>query len=310
MVSGNFDLGKIQKIVAIVQGITVTIATVGGFVLSALNKSILYLLVGLLVAETVIIIALITYIVKLKRRNMIRLIQVVGEMHKQFVHKIRDHMHRLKKEKEKFEKRQLNSEANQMEYEDDFEREFRDLRETLQPAVDCISSILSDYLKQTICTCVKIFSVEQLGTHLLDREVMTLVRSSNTMKKRISDENEFFAVIGNTDFKKLCTGKQFYGCGDLAKEFDNGNYNNNSDNWKTKYNSTLVVPIRYKSSSFNSKTASKKLNILGFLCIDSMNNNKQWEDPESFELQVLGMFADTMYIYLSAFADCFQKWEG
>lgn len=300
------DLGKIQKIVAIVQGAVVTATTVGGVVLSAVNKSMTFVLGGFLIAETVIIVALITYIVKLKRRNMIKMIRTVGEIHKNFVHKTRDHVYRLKKQKEKIQKIELGSEEGELEYEDIFEREFNNLRENLRPAVDCISVIISDYLKQNVCTCIKIFTVDQLSYHLLDRNVMTLVRSSNTGEDRISEEDEFFSVIGNTDFRKLCAGKRFYGCGDLLKEWNKGHYKNNSDNWKTKYNSTLVVPIRYKPANPNTKVSNRKMNLLGFLCIDSMDNNEQWEDRGSYELQVLGLFADTMYIYLSAFVECFE----
>ena len=300
------DLDKIQKIVAIGQGIVVIVSTVGGAALSALNKSMTFVLCGFLIAEIVIIVALITYIVKLKRRNMIKMIRTVGAIHKNFVHKTRDHVYRLKKQKEKFQKIELDSEEGKSEYEDIFEREFNNLRENLQPAVDCISVIISDYLKQNVCTCIKIFTVDQLSYHLLDRNVMTLVRSSNTGQDRISEEDEYFSVTGNTDFRKLCAGKRFYGCGDLAKEHAKGHYNNNSDNWKKKYNSTLVVPIRYKPTNPNPQISNKKMNLLGFLCIDSMNNNEQWEDRESYELQILGLFADTMYIYLDAFVECFE----
>lgn len=74
-------------------------------------------------------------------------------------------------------------------------------------------------------------------------------------------------------------------------------YKNEKSDWPEKYNSTIVVPIRY----LNTNDGNLIHDILGFLCVDSKNSIKRWNDNNSFELQYLAIFADSIYTYIKLF---------
>lgn len=114
----------------------------------------------------------------------------------------------------------------------------------------------------------------------------------------------------NTDFTNLCKGQiVFFGSSDLHKITDSGQYINDSRNWEeNKYTSTLVTPIRYYNNDiYNSRTRNIKPDIIGFLCIDSKDEIKEWEYSDSFELQLLAAFSDVLYVYIKEFYKCFEN---
>lgn len=295
----NILLEDINHITSIVESIFIILSTVIGGIVANNKSNITYFLVGIIVSETIAVVALIAYITNIKKKNMIVLKNIIFKIHKEFVHKTRNHMHKLNNIQT--EVKELKGDS--VKYDEIYTREFEKVKEILQPVVNCISDILSDYLKQNISTCIKIFTLDELKEHPVDRHVTTFVRSHNTDSNRISDDADFIAVKKNTDFKRLCNGKAVFGCGDLKFLHDTSSYENDSDNWQSKYNSSLVVPIRYKPEVSIKKDS--KIYILGFICIDSKEKNIQWEDRNCLEVQLLGMFADTIYMYLNDFKNCF-----
>ena len=293
-------LGVTDHITSIIESIVVISITIAGAIIANQKSDILYLFLGIIISETIIIVALVIYISNIKKRNMLMLNNLIFKLHSQFVHKTRNHMHKLNSIKKKVK----SIKNNKDEYNEIYMREYEKVKEVLQPVVNCISEILSDYSKQTISSCIKIFMMDELKENPLDRHVTTFVRSENTSINRGSDEADFIDVKKNTDFRRLCNGRAMFACGDLRALHKKGLYKNDSKNWQNKYNSSLVVPIRYKPEIQIPKKKSN-IYILGFICIDSEKNNIQWEERDCLEVQFLGMFADTIYMYLNEFIDCF-----
>lgn len=186
--------------------------------------------------------------------------------------------------------------------------ELKKLQERLQVYIDVLSNFLSDYRQDTISVCIKVFKSRDRNRNIiLNEEIISLVRSSNTKGER---DNDKITIIGNnTDFTNLCKGQiVFFGSANLIKLKEAGQYINDSQNWndEKKYASTLVTPIRYYN---NDNQNNIRADVIGFLCIDSMKEILEWEKPDSFELQLLAVFSDILYVYIKDFYSCFENVE-
>lgn len=192
--------------------------------------------------------------------------------------------------------------------EKDYIIELDNLKRTLCSYIDSLSVYLSQYRDDNISVCIKLFSKrDRRRTDFLNERIITIARSSNTKEIRTNDDN---TIVGNnTDFANLCNGQSiFFGCANLSEKESAGLYCNDSTNWeKGLYNSTLVAPIRYNAKDSKSSNNTVKPDIIGFLCIDSKKNVYEWENQDSFELQLLAIFADSLYIYIKEFYECYEK---
>lgn len=230
----------------------------------------------------------------------------VQKLHIKFIHDIRDNV----KELDKTEKILCNGNADVIQITR--KSMFQILANNMQNYVDFISELLTEYCKTTISVCIKIVTIE--NNDINNPLAMTLVRSTNTRKKRLKN-NETVKINENDDFKYLYNGANtFFGAADLISKHNEGNYNveERIDIWKDKYKSTLIAPIRYYSKHSRNNNVDVEFEILGFLCIDANEILPQWEDINSYELKILAIFADTMYIYLKRYNDvyCIGKREN
>lgn len=226
---------------------------------------------------------------------------MVNKLHNEFVHKLRDGISNLYLKNERVI--ELRNQNNIEAIKEVQGRAFDNLIIDLQCFVDLISDYLSSYNKDTISTCIKIINSDQDNIDDLNKTARTLVRSKNTKRKRIRS-NENVTLGKNTDFKYLCDGTNiWYHSADLKTKFNNGEYENEAktSDWQGKYNSTIVVPIRHYNIENNNN------DILGFICIDSQNIMKNWDNESSFELQFLAIFADLIYTYIKLFRRLFDE---
>lgn len=227
--------------------------------------------------------------------------EFVDKLHTNFIHDIRDNIKELDNNIEDFNKN-IEVLSNRVRT-----YMFENLTRTMQAYTDFLADYLSGYCDSTISVCIKIVKFEDQNED--KPEAMTLTRSSNTKKNRVK-ENEIVSIKDNDDFKFLYEGKNtFYGKANLIKEHNEGNYNvqDNINIWSRKYMSTLIAPIRYYSENIKYNNTNLNFDILGFLCIDSDKVMKQWENPNSHELNVLAIFADTMYIYLKKYKEIYLR---
>lgn len=244
----------------------------------------------------------------LKSRIMVYTVQkkLATFIHTQLVHDIRHKIVELENITKRLETYKNNGDMNAIE--NDFKIELENLKKSLTTYINSLSKFLSEYRNDTISVCIKLFLKRDRGrTDFMNERIITIARSENT--KAIRDTDEITIVGKNTDFGNLCNGQSiFFGCCGLAEKESAGVYSNDSSNWKKRYyDSTLVAPIRYNAKDNNNSNNTVKPDILGFLCIDSKKEIKEWENQESFELQVLAIFADILYIYIKEFYECYEK---
>lgn len=228
---------------------------------------------------------------------------VIKDLHNDFIHKIRNAIYELYLLSEKLMKYKI--ENNQDAIQEVQLHAFDNLLNNLQSFVDSLANFLSVYNKDTISVCIKIISSGQNNLKDLEKKAKTLVRSHNTDRER-KRTNEDITIGKNTDFIHLCEGTNIWFHGvDLKTQYEKGNYENEAEakDWQAKYNSTIVVPIRY----YNANDGNPIHDILGFLCIDSKNIIQSWDDVNSFELQYLAIYADTIYTYIKLFRRIFDE---
>ena len=224
-------------------------------------------------------------------------------LHLQLIHKIRNNIVELEPLSLKLQKF---AKTNNLEaISECYNNELSILSNNLKGYVDSLSKYLTEYRGSTISICIKVFRKRDRNrSEFQSEEIITLTRSSNTETDRNNNERTF--VGQNTDFTNLCKGQMiFFASSNLHKIEESGQYINDSKNWKNdKYTSTLVTPIRYNNNSGNNNIKS---DIIGFLCIDSMDEIPEWENSDSFELQVLAIFSDILYVYIKEFYNCFEN---
>lgn len=227
-------------------------------------------------------------------------------LHKQLIHKVRNNIVELEPLLLKLQ--QYSKEGNIEAISESYKSEIIRLKKNLKCYVDQLSEYLTKYRGTTISICIKAFKKRDRNRNeFLSEEIISLVRSSNT--EHIRNNNEITIIGQNTDFTNLCKGQiVFFGSSNLHKIKESGQYINDSVNWKNdKYTSTLVTPIRYYNNNSNNNDTNIKSDIIGFLCIDSEDTIKEWENEDSFELQLLATFSDILYVYIKEFYRCFEN---
>lgn len=224
-------------------------------------------------------------------------------IHINLIHEIRNNIVELKFTSEKAKK--FIKDNNYEAISECYNSELRRLKDTLNNYVDSLANYLSSYRNSTISVCIKVLNS---GNDLYSNQLFTLSRSSNTKESRTNSKNT--TIQENTDFANLYKGETvFFGCSNLLKLKSSGQYINDSPNWKqNKYISTLVTPIRYYNKNQKSTVNNTiKADIIGFLCIDSMDEIKEWENEDSFELQIMAIYSDILYVYIKEFYACFPN---
>lgn len=229
-------------------------------------------------------------------------------LHINLIHSIRNNIVELEPVLEKLEKYKKSNNTDAMD--ECYKSEVKILQGNLKIYVDALSLYLSKYRNSTISVCVKIFKRRDRNRNdFLSEEIVSLARSSNTEDDRTNNDK---TIIGqNTDFANLCKGQIiFFASSNLYKNKESGQYINDSKNGKeNKYKSTLVTPIQYHNNNDSNNEHNKniKSDVIGFLCIDSQDEIKEWENSDSFELQFMAMFSDILYVYIKEFYKCFEN---
>ncbi len=226
---------------------------------------------------------------------------IISKLHYEFAHKLRDGIYNLYLKYERIN--ELKNKNNIEAIKEVQSRAYDNLISDLQDFVDLISDYLSSRNRDIISVCIKTINPGQDNISNLNKRAKTLVRSKNTKRDR-KRTNENVTLGKNSDFKHLCDGTNIWYHGvDLKSKYEKHEYENEADekDWQKKYNSTIVVPIRYYNVDENVSIND----ILGFLCIDSKEIVKSWDDVNPFELQYLAIFADSIYTYIKLFRRLF-----
>lgn len=141
--------------------------------------------------------------------------------------------------------------------------------------------LLEKITKEECSVCIKIIIDNDNVTTFMRDNISYNIRSkidSRMIKFPIRENTAFINIVDENNPDTI------FICNDLGA---NRNYNNQNPEWSELYNSTLVVPIRYRFSSKGPDSAD----VLGFLCTDSLN--------AKFDSKVctalLSAFGDSLY---------------
>lgn len=272
-------------------------------IINFLSNNVNGIISGLLIVALIILALTIRKVGKKELQVNNSSYNIISKLHYEFAHKLRDGIYNLYLMNKRVN--ELKDKNNMEAIQEVQERAFDNLILDLQNFVDLISDCLSTYNKDIISVCIKTINPGQENIDDLDKQAKTLVRSQNTKRDR-RRPNENITLGKNSDFKYLCDGTNIWFHGvDLKTLYEEDKYENEADekDWQRKYNSTIVVPIRY----YNVSDKVSVNDILGFLCIDSKNIVKTWDDADSFELQYLAIFADSIYTYIKLFRRLFDE---
>lgn len=84
----------------------------------------------------------------------------------------------------------------------------------------------------------------------------------------------------------------------LQKESDGKEWYKNSDiHWRKRYNTTIVMPMRYLKSSNEIEAI---YDIVGFLCVDAKKSGSFENKNFNFTIEFLKGIADILYSYLNS----------
>lgn len=272
-------------------------------VMTVITDNSLGIILGILTIVIYILCIIISRAAKQEIESRNDSLNTVTKLHNDFIHKIRDGIYELHMVNKKLI---IIKESNNEEAMQEMRlHAFDNLIRNLQDFVNSISDFLSHYNDDTISVCIKIINSGQENVDNLDKKAKTLVRSKNTIRER-NRPNENITIGKNSDFTHLCDGTNIWYHGiDLITKYNNHEYMNEApkEDWQSKYNSTIVVPIRY----YNTNYGELIHDIIGFLCIDSKNIVADWDDNNSFELQYLAIYADSIYTYIKLFHRIFDE---
>lgn len=197
-----------------------------------------------------------------------------------------------------------------------------------QQSIDLMTELskhLTEAFNIEIRSCIKLFDFitpgaikptdDNIDTAKL--KVITFARNNIGLPEMLREQYRTFSVKENTDFDYIFSHKQtdseyrpaFFFKQDLVK-FDKDEkkrgrkYRNSTLNWKDKYRTTIVMPIRYLKDLQDGTVPS--YDLVGYLCVDSKNTKAFASGYTTFILELLKGIADILYHY---FDGCTQYYE-
>lgn len=178
-----------------------------------------------------------------------------------------------------------------------------------------LSAILSSIASCKVRTCIKLIDFTKNNeSHVDNMNVITFARSGNEGYTRAASEQQnTIKVSDNTDFEFIFSITEVYEENRIhyfyqkdLKKFDrqkrkNSNnkewYKNSDKKWSRKYNTTIVMPMRYLKESTQDKAI---YDIVGFLCIDAKKAGAFEKGNLYFTIEFLKGISDIMYSYLNS----------
>lgn len=182
-----------------------------------------------------------------------------------------------------------------------------------------LSSILSKTTGVKVRACIKLIDITKDKES--DPEKINLITFARNGKDGVTaalrEQKQPIKVTENTDFEFIFNIKEVYEENrihyfyqkdlikydkKIRKENKNSTqknigYKNSDTKWKRKYNTTIVMPMRYLKES-NDKSAI--YDIVGFLCVDAKKEGSFENKNFSYTIEFLKGISDIMYSYLNS----------
>ena len=173
--------------------------------------------------------------------------------------------------------------------------------------MDELSEVLSAISNCKIRSCIKLIDFTRNNESNSDKmNIITFARSGkNARDLAESEHKKKIKVSDNTDFEFIFKITEVYEENrihyfyerNLTKFSKKNEYKNSDNNWKRKYNTTIVMPIRYLKESNENKAT---YDIIGFLCVDSKKAGAFEKNNLYFTIEFLKGISDIMYSYLNS----------
>lgn len=185
--------------------------------------------------------------------------------------------------------------------------------------VDSLANELSKVLGSDIRACIKCLKYTALNEEdILKMNLVTFARSGlqnidETMQEHLQPIN----IEENTDFSEIVKSsnnsrqRQYFYEKNL-KKFDEKlrskgeKYRNTNLSWESDYLTTIVCPIRLRRRTSDTDDSVLKYDLIGFLCVDSMDEEAFCNEYSDFCFDLLKGIADILYVYLDRFIEYYN----
>lgn len=193
---------------------------------------------------------------------------------------------------------------------------------------DCIdimnklSNVLSNSIQHKVRACIKLidFTKEnEIDTSMIN--LITFARSGKDgVNAALTEQTKRIRITENTDFEFIFNIKEVYeenrkhyfyqknlkSYEKKKKKESGGNtsYKNSDSHWKKRYNTTIVMPMRYLKSSDENEAL---YDIVGFLCVDAKKEGAFERKNFNFTIEFLKGIADILYSYLNSCVNYYKK---
>lgn len=163
---------------------------------------------------------------------------------------------------------------------------------------------------KNVSVCMKRITTNTKNKSIEEWNIKTVARSSNSKQARKDLDNNNYRIMDNKDFYVIASPKfkdSVFASPNMEKiceDFKNQyqiEYSNSTLNYLDYYKSTIVVPIRISFENANKfikekyKNQEITYNIIGFLCIDSLEKYDNNTDKFLVGINVARALADSLY---------------
>lgn len=191
-------------------------------------------------------------------------------------------------------------------------------QEVLQ-MIDFLAIELSNITGSNIRASIK--CIDYTNVHEEDINKMNVVTFARSGQKDIveiiQEHRKPISIEKNTDFLEIVKNSQnerqrqyFYEKN--LKEYDKKlqaegkRYENTNQLWENDYITTIVCPIRLKRQSETIEDTKVYYDLIGFLCVDSLDENAFDNEYSDFCFDLLKGLSDILFVYLDKFIDYYN----
>lgn len=175
------------------------------------------------------------------------------------------------------------------------------------------------YTEAKVCACIKIVvSVRKNAVNFNNATLTTIARSKNSDPVRVEMDSNVYRIVkisDNTDFLDIVSGvatKGYFYQKDLIayaqKLRSEGKvYKNSNAQWEKYYKGAIVVPLRISNDKIFYAQRKEGYSLIGFLCVDSMDNELFTEQREKLFTNILKSYGYLIFDILSKYKYYMEK---
>ena len=200
-----------------------------------------------------------------------------------------------------------------------YDFELKVTQEVLQ-LIDSLARELSNIIGCKIRACIKCIDYTDLNEEDITKmNLVTFARSGQDNIIEVMQEHRNpISISKNTDFLEIIQSsknkrqRQYFYEKNL-KEFDKKlrqegkKYENTNQSWDSDYITTIVCPIRLKRKADVINDSILYYDLIGFLCVDSLDENAFDNEYSNFCFDLLKGLSDILYVYLDKLIEYYNE---